>query len=93
MHFPIKVIRQPPIIVQSTQIRATHITNLQFLVTRRPGGVREGFQLSFFFFFGRFGGADFVVFVNGECDGGGFAEDGDFEESGINGVGEVGYLF
>lgn len=34
-----------------------------------------------------------MVFVNGECDGGGFAEDGDFEESGINGVGEVGYLF
>lgn len=65
MHLPIEVIRQSPIIIQSTQIRATHVTDLQLLVTRRSGGVGERFQFSFFFFLGSFCGADFVVFENG----------------------------
>ena len=80
------MIRQPPIIIQSTQIRATHITYLQFLVTRRSGGVGERFQFSFFFFLGGFGGADFMVLENGEGDGGGFPKDGDFEKTCVDGV-------
>lgn len=87
MHLPIKVIRQSPIIVQSTQIRATHVADLQFLVTRRPGGVGEHFQISFFFFFGGFGSADFMMLEDCEGDGRGFSEYGDFEETRVNGVG------
>ena len=34
-----------------------------------------------------------MVFKNGERDGRGFAEDGDFEEARVNGVGEIRYLF
>lgn len=33
------------------------------------------------------------MFVNSERNRGRFAEDSNFEESGVNGVGEVGYLF
>ena len=34
-----------------------------------------------------------MVFENGEGNGGGFPEDGNFEEARVNGVGEVRYLF
>ena len=56
-------------------------------------GVGQGFQLALFFLFAGFGGADFVEFRVGCVDGGGFAEDADFEEAGVDGAGEVGDLF
>ena len=93
MHLPIKVIRQPPIIIQPTQIRAAHIANLQLLMAAGAGGVREGFQLPLFFLFGGFGGADFVEFGDGRGDAAGLTKDGDFKKAGVDGAGEVGYLF
>ncbi len=48
-------------------------------MARGARGVGERLQLAFFFFFGGLGGADFVVLEDCEGDGGGFAQDGDFE--------------
>ena len=39
------MIRQPPIIIQPTQIRPTNITHLQLLVTTRPRRVSQDLQL------------------------------------------------
>ena len=73
MHLPIKVIRQPPIIIQSAQIRAANITDLEFLMAGRARGIAQGFEFALFFFFCGFGDANFVVFGYGEGDLGGVA--------------------
>lgn len=93
MHLPIKVIRQPPVVVQPTQIRAAHVADLEFLVAAGPGGIGEGAQFAFFFLLGSFGSADLVEFTDGGADGTGFAEDADFEEASVDGAGKVGDLF
>lgn len=87
MHFAIKVIRQPAIVVQTTQVGAAHVADLQLLVAGGAGRVGEGFQLALLFFLGDFGGADFVEFGHGGRDAAGFAEDGDFEEAGVDRTG------
>ena len=93
MHLSIEMVRQSPIIIQTTQIRPTNITDLQLLVTRRAAGVAQGFKLAFFVLFGSFGDTDFMMLGYGEGDVGSFAQDGDFKEAGVDGVCEVGYLF
>jgi len=46
MHFPIKVVRQPSIIIQPTQIRSAHITDLQLLMSTRSRRIAQCLQLS-----------------------------------------------
>ena len=89
MHLPVKVISKSSIVIQPAQVSTADITDLQFLMPAGAGGVGEGFEVAFFFFFGGFGDADFVVFAYGEGDRGGFAQDGDFEEAGVDGGCEV----
>lgn len=60
MHFAVEVIRQPPVVIQSTQVRTANITDLQLLVTARARSVRKGSELAFLLFSGSFGGADFI---------------------------------
>ena len=93
MHLAIEMIRESSIVVQPAQIRAADVTDLKFLMTAGTGGVREGFEIAFFLLFGGFGDTDFVVLGHCERDGGGFAQDGDFKQAGVDGCGEVGYLF
>lgn len=45
MHLSEKVIRQPSIVVEATQVRATHIADLQFLMARRTGRILEILQI------------------------------------------------
>lgn len=93
MHLPVEMIRQPPIVVQSTQIRTAHVTDLQLLMPAGARGVGQGFELALFFFFAGLGGADLVELGVCGVDGAGFAQDADFEEAGVDGAGEVGDLF
>jgi hypothetical protein len=62
-------------------------------VARRAGGVLKVLEFALAGFLLVFGCADLVEFVEGESDGAGFAEDGDFEETCIDCLGEVGDLF
>lgn len=39
VHLPIKMIRQSPVIIKTTEIRAADVADLQFLMSRRPRGV------------------------------------------------------
>ena len=87
------MIRQPPIVIQPAQVRPAHVANLQFLMPRGPRSIRQGFEFALFFLLAGFGDADFVEFGDGGSDGAGFAEDGDFEEAGVDGAREVGDLF
>ena len=93
MHLSIEMIRQTSVIVQPTQIRSTYITDLQFLMPRRTRCVGKGFEFPLLLLFGRFSDVDFVELGDGRGDGAGFAEDGDFEETGVDGAGEIGDLF
>lgn len=93
MHLPVEMIRQSPIVVQATQIRTTHVADLQLLMPAGARGIGQRFQLALFLLFAGFGGADFVELRVGGIDGAGFAEDADFEEAGVDGAREVGDLF
>lgn len=93
MHLPVEMIRQPPIIIQSTQIGSTDIADLQFLMPRGTRGVGEGFKFALFILFGGLCDVDLVEFRDGGGDGAGFAEDGDFKETSVDGTREVGDLF
>lgn len=65
MHFSIEMIRQPPIVIQPTQIGTAHIADLEFLVARGPGGVGEGLEFALFLLFRLLGGAHFEEFRHG----------------------------
>lgn len=93
MHLSVEMIRQTSVIVQPTQIRSTYITDLQFLMPRRTRRIGKGFEFTLLLLLGRFSDVDFVELGDGRGDGAGFAEDGDFEETGIDGAREVGDLF
>lgn len=93
MHLPIEMIRQSSIIVKPTEIGSTYITDLQLLMSRGTRRIRKGFKFSLLFFFGSLGDVYLMEFCDGCGDGAGFAEDGDFEESGVDGAGEIGDLF
>ena len=47
MHLAEEMIRQTPVVIQSREICATDITDLQFLMPTRSLCVRERFQISF----------------------------------------------
>ena len=67
------MVRQPPVIIQSTEVRAAHVADLQLLVSRRTGRVRQRFQLALEDFLLVLRLADFVEFVDGGGDGAEFA--------------------
>lgn len=87
MHLPIEMVRQSPIIIQTRQVSSADIADLQFLMSRGTGCIRKGLEFAFLFLFGSFGGANFVVFQDGECDRGRFAKNCNFEKAGVDGVG------
>ena len=87
MHLAVKMIRESTIIVQATEIRATHVADLQFLVARRARGVGQCFKIPLLVFFRGLGDANLVVLGHGEGDAGCFTQDGDFEESDVDAVG------
>lgn len=68
MHLAIKVVGQSAVVVQSTQIGATDVAHLQFLMSARARGVRERFQFAFLLLLGRLGSADLVEFCHGRGD-------------------------
>jgi len=45
MHFAVEVICQPPIIVQTTQVRSAHVADLQLLVPTWPRRIRQSLKL------------------------------------------------
>jgi hypothetical protein len=59
MHLSIKVICQSPIVVQSAEIGAADITDLKFLMTRRPRRIRQRLELAFSFILCGFGLSEF----------------------------------
>lgn len=93
MHLPVKVIRQPAVIIQPGQVRATDVADLQLLMARGPRGVRKGLELALFVALGLHGLFDAEEFFVRARHFGGFAKDFDFEESGFDGFREVGDLF
>lgn len=79
MHFSKEMVRQPTVVVKSTEIRAAHVAHLQFLMTGRTGGILEILQFPLKRLFLALGGADLMQFVEGNCHGTRLAQDGDFE--------------
>ena len=73
MHFPIKMICQSSIVIESAQICPTNIADLQFLMSTGTRGVRQGLELALFFLFGGSGDTDLVMFGHGKGDGARFA--------------------
>lgn len=92
MHFSEEVVRQTPVVIESAEVGAANVADLQLLVTRRTGGILEVLELAFAGLLLVLCGADLVHLIQGHCDGATFAEDGNFEEAGIDRVGEVGNL-
>lgn len=93
VHLAEEVIRQTTVVIQSTEVCAAHVADLQFLVAGGAGCVLKVLELALAGFLLMFGRADLVKFVEGESDGTGFSEDGDFEETCVDCFGEVGDLF
>lgn len=93
VHLAVEVVRQPAVVVEPGEVRAADVADLQLLVARGPRGVGEGLEFALARLLLVLGGADLVELVEGEGDGAGFAQDGDLEEAGVDGFGEVGDLF
>ena len=87
MHLPIKVVRQPAIVIQPRKIRAADVANLELLVARGTARFGERAEFALFVFLGGFGETDLVELGSGEGYAAGVAEDGDFEEAGVDGLG------
>lgn len=85
MHLSEEMVRQPTIVIETTQVRAADIAHLQFLMTRRTGGILEVLQFAFTCFLLVLRGADLVQFVQGLCDGAGFTQHRDLEEARVDG--------
>jgi len=89
MHLPIKMIRQPPIIIQPTQIRAAHIADLQLLVAAGPRRIGQGLELRLVLGLCEQGGADPHVLLEGARDQARRAQDLDLEQARLDARGEV----
>lgn len=93
MHLAVEMIRETSIVVESAEIGAADVTDLQFLVARRTRGVGEGFQVAFALVLGLFRLAQAEMLVEGTGDATFFAEDAHFDQACVDGFGEVGDLF
>lgn len=92
VHLAEEVVCQAPVVIQSAEVGAADVADLQLLVTGRTGGVLKVLEVALACFLLVFRGADLVHLVHGHCDGACLAENGDLEESGVDRVGEVGDL-
>lgn len=92
MHLSVKMIRQTTIIIQSTQIRSTHITHLQFLVARWTRGIRESLEFTLVCFLLVLCGANLVEFVQGHGNSACLAEDRDLQQTSVDSLRKIRYL-
>lgn len=93
VHLPVEVIRQPAIIVESTQIGTANVADLQLLVARRAGRVSKVFELALAGLFLVFGCADLEQLVISLGDAAHLAQDRDLEQARVNRLGELRDLF
>lgn len=93
MHLSIEVVREPSIVVQPAQVRATDIADLEFLVARGTARVGQGLELALAVASDLLGLAQLEVLRHCEVDAAGGAEDFDLLEARAYGFGEVVYLF
>jgi hypothetical protein len=68
MHLSKEVVGQSSIIVQSAEVRSTHITDLKFLVARRTRSVGKRLEFSFTILLDLFLLSDSKVFRHGRVD-------------------------
>lgn len=92
MHLPVEVIRQPPIIIQATQIRATHIAHLQLLMPTGPTGIAQRLQLALLVGLGRQRLADAEELLVRARHLARLAQDLDLEQAGLDAAAQVGDL-
>lgn len=92
MHLSEEVIGQASVIVESAEVGAANVADLQLLVARWTGGILEILELTLACFLLVLCCVDLVHFVQGHCDRATFTEDGNFQKAGIDRVGEVGNL-
>lgn len=93
VHLPVEVVRQTAIVVESTQIGAANIADLQLLVARRAGRVGQGLELALAGLFLVFGRTDLEQLVVGLRDAAHLAQDGHLEQTRVNRLGELRDLF
>lgn len=93
VHLAEEVVCQSSVIVQSAQVRAAHVADLQLLVARWPGCILQVLEITLEGFLLMLCGPDFVHLVQGHCDGARLAQHRDFEEARVDGVCQVGNLF
>lgn len=92
MHLSEEVIRQSSVIIKSAEVGATHVADLQLLVTGRSGSILEILQVALGIFLLVFRSADLVHLIQSHCDRARFAEDGDLKKTRVDSVVEIGYL-
>jgi hypothetical protein len=93
MHLAVKVVGEAAIVVEARQVGAADVADLQLLVARGPAGVGQGLELALLVALGLHGLLDAEELLVGARDLGGFAQDFDFEQARLDGLGEVGDLF
>lgn len=93
MHLSEKVICQPAVVVKARQVSTANIADLQLLVTGWARSILKVLEIALETFLLVLGGANFVHFTEGECHRACFAENRDFLETGVDGVGKIGNLF
>jgi hypothetical protein len=80
------MVRQAAVVVQPTKVRSADVAHLKFLVSRGTGCILEVLELPLACLLLVLCGADLVEFVQGLRDGACFAEYGDFEKTGVDGL-------
>ena len=93
MHLPVKVIGEAPVVIETAEVGAADVADLELLVARGARGVGELLELALALGFGLAGLVDAVHLVDGFVDFADFAEDFDFEEAVIYARGKFGYSF
>ena len=93
MHFSKEVICQSSVVIKATKIRAAHVADLQFLMTGRTRGILKVLQFPLIGLFLVLGRADLMQFVERDGHGTSLAQDGDLEQSRVDGFGEIRDLF
>jgi hypothetical protein len=64
MHFTEEVVRESTIVVETTEVRATDVTDLELLVAGGTRSIGKGLELPFAGLFLMLGGSNFVEFVD-----------------------------
>lgn len=93
VHLPEEMIRQAAVIVETAQVCAAHVADLQLLVPGWARGILEILQVALADFFLVFGGADLVQLIQGEGDGRSLPQYRNFQKARVDCLSEVGNLF